>query len=177
MKWDELRRLLRGPAADEQIPAPGLTRVHVHCPGNAEEVLARVRRALTIVLLEKPRRWPTNEEWRAKMPDWFVAVCKPEMTDEDEDRLMKLARRNWPWTAGNWAYWFTPEQRTWRWWDARVENPDLLVIELWVEDYMVRNALDFLLRAAGATHADVIAPVAAADGEEAPAATFIDRSS
>jgi hypothetical protein len=148
---NEIRRLLHGPRPDEDLPEPVLVRLRAHCRGNAADVLARCREVLEVMLREDPARWPTVEEWRAKLPGWFVATCrKREMTVADEKELTKLARGNWPRTVGNFVHWFKPHMRNWSWWNAQAASPDLLILEFSVRHYLARDGLDWLLKVAGA---------------------------
>lgn len=155
-KRNEMRRLRHGPRPGEQIPERELRRLHVHCAGNAQDVLSRCREAMEVVLREDQRRWPTVAEWRAKLPAWLVATFRTEeMTDADEERLMKLARKRWPRTVGTFIDWFDPKFREWVWWNASVASPDLLIIDLRV-DWTLEYGLHWLLEAAGATQIEEI---------------------
>jgi hypothetical protein len=56
------------------------------------------------------------------------------------------------WTLADWLHWVQPSEREWFWWDAKVESPDTARILVEVPgDPVALGALDWLLRAAGAT--------------------------
>ena len=135
---DELRRLREGAGG----PPPGDADV-VEADGDAR-ALERARRVLEIVLARTATggEWPGVGEWRTLLPAWFVEAC----VDDTQVRDCVVDK----WSLRAWIYWFQPDLRKWRWWDARVDG-DRLAITLLVEQRpYLRGALEWLLQVAGA---------------------------
>jgi hypothetical protein len=107
-----------------------------------EATLARTREVLEAVVERAAAgEWPGAGEWRTLLPEWFVSAC----VDDAEVRDCVLDR----WSLRAWAYWFQPDLRTWRWWDARVEDGRLVVSLLVLQRPYLRGALEWLLKVAG----------------------------
>lgn len=104
--------------------------------------LSRVRGVLEAVLPHSSEAWPAVDEWARLLPDWFVAAC----VDDRELQDCVLDR----WSLRAWVYWFQPEHRKWRWWDAEAADGRLVVRLLVVERPYLRGALEWLLRVAAA---------------------------
>jgi hypothetical protein len=134
---DELRHLREG--------APGLTppgEVDTVEAAGGEHTLARTREVLTIVLGRAAvgGDWPGPGQWRELLPTWFVAAC----VDDAEVRDCVLDR----WSLRAWTYWFQPEMRKWRWWDADAEGDRAVVRLLVLHRPYLRGALEWLLKVA-----------------------------
>lgn len=97
-------------------------------------VLDRVREVLLIVGGPSEGEWPTLNDWRALLPEWFVGRCAPESTEEEAARWLERWRRldpseqatiaeHKPWELGNWLYWFEPGNRHWYWIAGTVNGP------------------------------------------------------
>jgi hypothetical protein len=136
----ELAHLRAGGAA-EVLPG-GLDELVVSCPEGAERVLAGVREVLEVVLAHQTGPWPSVDEWKQLLPEWFVSCC----VDDRQVRDCVLDR----WSLRAWTYWFQPDQRHWRWWDARAGGDRLQVWLLVEQRPYLRGALEWLLRTAGA---------------------------
>jgi hypothetical protein len=119
---------------------PGKTDV-VEAPGG-EVTLDRTREVLLVVLERAAAggEWPGVTEWGRLLPAWFTAAC----VDDAEVRDCVLDR----WSLRAWTYWFQPELRRWRWWDARVEADRVLVTLLVLQRPYLRGALEWLLKVA-----------------------------
>jgi hypothetical protein len=105
--------------ADSQVP-PAETDM-LEAPGD-EATLGRVREVLEIV------------------PAWFTVAS----VDDAEVRDCVLDR----WSLRAWTYWFQPDLRKWRWWDARVDDGRVLVTLLVLQRPYLRGALEWLLEVA-----------------------------
>jgi len=134
----ELEHIRHG--AGEAAP-PGDTDT-METPGGAR-TLARAREVLEAVVghAASGAEWPGPSEWRTLLPDWFVAAC----VDDAEVKDCVLDR----WSLRAWTYWFQPDLRKWRWWDAEVGGDRLAVTLLVLQRPYLRGALEWLLKVAG----------------------------
>lgn len=166
MTADERRRVVDGPLPDEE-PDGTLVPVDAVCD-DAGRVLARCREALAVVLDHSAGDWPSDDRWRALLPDWFVAASAPEPTPEEVERY----RARWaamsyqerradaaaqkPWSVGDWVFWFDPDDRHWFWWDAELRGATEARVWLQVDAWPAPvGSLEWLLRAAGAREVTV----------------------
>jgi len=165
---EELKHLWSGSGQDDTVEGVGLILpFQVHCQGNADLVLKNCCEVLGIVIQQHNINWLSEEEWRKKLPGWFIKACAPERTLEEEEenliRWHKLSSEEQQcqdeeekWSVMEWISWFEPSndpfnQRTWFWWDAFIKNPDLLLVFIEVVDIPVPwGSLSWLLRASGA---------------------------
>ena len=82
------------------------------------------------------------------LPGWFLAAFARRP-------LAGQCPQDGDWTLEGWLYWADPDERPWRWWDARVVDADHGTIEIQVADWPTPvAALPWLLLAAGATGTD-----------------------
>ena len=164
---EELRHLWSGARQDDMVEGVGLLVFKVHCHDNADVVLKNCREVLGIVLQQYETIWLSEEEWRNKLPGWFIKTCAPERTLEEEEEYLlrwralsneerqRLAEEE-KWSVMDWISWFEPSddlfnERTWFWWDAFIKEPNLLVIVIEVVDIpFPLGSLIWLLRASGA---------------------------
>ncbi|GAA6614256.1 hypothetical protein [Scytonema sp. NUACC26] len=164
---DELRHLQFGALQDDTVEGVALLLFKVHCRGNASVVLQNCREILGIVLQQYETVWLSEDEWRKKLPDWFVKTCAPERTLEEEEedlirwhtlshKQQQIQEEEEKWSVMDWISWFESSddpfnQRTWFWWDAFVWEPDLLLVVIEVVDLPVPvGSMVWLLRASGA---------------------------
>ncbi|MGB3532109.1 MAG: hypothetical protein WBA13_01185 [Microcoleaceae cyanobacterium] len=166
---EELRHLWYGSSQEDVVQSFGLLlSLQANCQGNADVVLSNCREVLEIVIKQYKMDWLSEEEWRRKLPDWFVANCAPERTlAEEEEYLIKWRKlsseqqqrqaQEEKWSMMDWVSWFEPSddvfnQRTWFWWDAFIKEPNILTVIVEVVDLPVPlGSLIWLLRASGAT--------------------------
>jgi hypothetical protein len=163
---DELRHLQTGVQPEDTVEGAGLLIFKISCQGNVEAVLKKARETLGVVLQEAQQAWPTEDRWRATLPKWFVEICAPELTEEEEEENLRKWRelsveeqqreeQEEKWSVMDWISWFEPgepfEQRAWFWWDAFIVNPSLLLVVVEVLDFPVPlGSLFWLFRASGA---------------------------
>lgn len=164
---DELKHLWYGSQPDDTVQGVGLVLFQAHCQDNADVVLKNCREVLEIVIQQYKMNWLSEEEWRKKLPDWFIKNCALERTLEEEEenliRWHKLSSEEQQrqeeeekWSMMDWISWFEPSndpfnQRTWFWWDAFIKEPNLLLVVVEVIDMPVPlGSLIWLLRASGA---------------------------
>lgn len=165
MKSTELQRLRDGPLPNELPQGLAIKRISVQCPGNAQDVLARCREVLGIILLQEDSGWLLDDVWRQILPTWFVARFVPESTPEENaewlrwwtslsqgDRLRHLHKDlSQSWSLADWLYWLHPDNRRWHWWDATAKSDGLLSVSIVVDDWPCPwQALQWLLWVSGA---------------------------
>jgi hypothetical protein len=134
----ELEHIRHG--AGEAAP-PGDTDT-VEVAGGAP-ALARTREVLEVVVgrAANGAEWPGVDEWKGLLPAWFTAAC----VDDAEVKDCVLDR----WSLRAWTYWFQPELRKWRWWDARADGDRPQVTLVILQRPYLRGALEWLLKVSG----------------------------
>ena len=158
----ERKRLQNGPG-DDRPAGVGTVVFDVSCTRvDAATVLQRGKAVLEIVGAFTSDAWPSKNEWRDLLPDWFVAACAPEMTPEQADQWLKRwevmspeereeEERNQQWSLADWLHWMKPTERKWLWWDSEVIEPTLARVALEVESWPFPwGAFKWLMQAAGA---------------------------
>lgn len=155
----ELARLATGGCVD--VRPAGMSRFVIDATtgGAATRVLERVREVMGVVLASLSEGGVPVEP---RLPEWFLGASGPEETkaealawlhqlerlSPDEREQAEAAK---PWPVSSFLYWFESEQREWWWWGAEVRDADNLRVCLVVhEPSFPHEALDWLLRAAGA---------------------------
>ena len=138
-------------------------------------VVARVTTAVPADLVLSPSDWPDNQveqwprldQWRAKLPTWFVLACGPEQTHEEVDAyweridaLPEAARRivefHTPMPLKDWVRAFE-SYRPWFWWAARVTGEHTLELQHAVASTpYTRATLEWMLVAAGASDIEFV---------------------
>jgi hypothetical protein len=162
MGRDELSRLLFGPELGRSPGALGTTRFIARCQGDADAVLRRAREVLGAVLRQPAEPWPSDEQWKAVLPKWFVDACAPAASKDEAEKWLRWWRTlDWKeqarvakekrWSLPDWIYWFHPENRYWFWWDAVASDPNTLIVAVETRDWPFPwESLAWLLRASGA---------------------------
>ncbi len=168
---DELRHLRNGPAPGEAQTGFDIQRISARCSGNASLVLERCREVLTPILEhQEDEVWPSSDFWKASLPSWYVDKCVPEPSSDASEQLLgrwdamppeeKWQEGEEAWSLNSFLHWFVPSERYWYWWNAVIEGPDLLTLELEITDWPFPwGALRWLLRASGASCVESDAPV------------------
>jgi hypothetical protein len=155
MKQVEIHRLNEGPKG--VIPSGSFAISFIaHCTGDAPQVLDRCKEVLSIVLQADTEDWPSTDEWRSRLPEWFVERSAEEISQGEAERRLRLPleermRLSHQWSVSAFVHWFKPNERYWYWWEAVVKNDDTLQINVIVNDQPFPwGSLDWLLRASGA---------------------------
>jgi hypothetical protein len=81
----ESRRLTSGPSSSERPSGVGTVRFAVRCPSGARGVLLRATEVLRAVVTHSDK-WPSEDEWKAILPTWFVATCAAPITIEQANQ-------------------------------------------------------------------------------------------
>ena len=138
----EHRRLLRGPNRHEIIQGLNVETYSVRTDGNAAQVVERVKEVMILVNeQDQTKPWPSEDEWLNLLPAWFVDCCKPGGTTEEDERRYERLRamseeeeRAHGYTeqgeVSDWIGWFSPDEREWLWWDAKVKDSNRFVVGL-----------------------------------------------
>ncbi|TWD73101.1 hypothetical protein FB561_6986 [Kribbella amoyensis] len=147
---------------------PSVGAVEVVAQADEPEVLlGRCREVLAVVLSYGESDWPSPARWAAVLPSWFLEACGPETSPAEAEEWLRAWRlltpdrqleveAEEPWTLSDWLHWLQPGERTWYWLGARIRDPRVLVILLDVPGHPSPvGALDWLLKAAGATEVEI----------------------
>jgi hypothetical protein len=158
----EAERLKFSPLEGKAPGGVGTVQFTANCDGNAAVVIQRVKEVLATTSQYALSDWPSEEQWKSLLPDWFLSACAPLETKDEADKFMTWwrslppeqqaqAEREKDWSLGAWLYWMDPENRVWTWWDARVMDADRVMVAVEIVDWPFPwGALRWLFRAAGA---------------------------
>jgi hypothetical protein len=155
MNQDEIRRLQEG-LKEGALPGRIISSYVAHCAGDAQVVLDRCKEVLSIVLQPDSEDWPSIDEWRSRLPVWFVEKSAEEISQAEAERELRLPLKeriklSQQWSVGAFTHWFKPGERYWYWWDAAVKDANTLQIKVIVDDLPFPcGALEWLLKASGA---------------------------
>lgn len=146
-----------GPEPGQSIGGLGTVRIIARCAGDSEQVLAKAKEVLSILISNEPVSVTDLGKWADALPEWLVSQFVPEPTKEEMDIYLALPyeermkpEHNRP-SLKAWLYWFQPENRYWQWWDAAVLDKDTLVVAIEVREWPFPwEALKWLLEACGA---------------------------
>lgn len=165
---DEVRHLESGPRMDEAPRGSGLAALSIVSDGEVVAVIARAREVLRGVVASSAEGWDPDEV-RLRLPAWFVAGCAPEKSAEEAQEWLDWwrgldgdgqakASRETPWSVEDWLFWLEPDERQWYWWDAVVDDDHSARVFVEIAGWPAAlGALEWLLRAAGATTVEEVA--------------------
>ncbi|MGE3540691.1 MAG: hypothetical protein AB7N91_25035 [Candidatus Tectimicrobiota bacterium] len=137
----EHRRLQHGPLKGERSAGVGMVMFKVTLPDQIFPTFLEDVKEVLIKIDERTLQgtWPTDQEWRSLLPEWFLEKCKPAMTVEEanaylvwwdslsyEEKLRRAAVLE-PWDLSAWISCFEPCEREWYWWNAVFEQTGLLI--------------------------------------------------
>ncbi|WP_143135640.1 hypothetical protein [Burkholderia ubonensis] len=97
-----------------------------------------------------PDSWPSDDEWRAVLPDWLKSEIR-ELSKEETDKLLsETPKERWdtlPWEFLSWLD--AIRDRGWRWWGYKQEESTATIV-LHIAMFPERiDAFRELLRASG----------------------------
>jgi hypothetical protein len=163
----ELAYLLRDHRPGGRVGGDGLTEVTCSSLQSPQAVIDRCREVLIAVLTAPHDPWPSDDSWASLLPRWFVEVCPPEGSAEDEQRWLAWWRTlPWPeqyavseaapWSLPTWIYWLQPDERQWFWVDAHIVDETHFSVAVEVSEWPAPlGALKWLIRAADSDHVEV----------------------
>lgn len=155
---NELHRLKVGHG--DRRPEGLIAEFVAQCNGDSEEVCARAKEVLVAVDACVLEHRAKDDVWRSVLPAWFVAQCSAEPSERGDKTM--FAKRFWrrkpsikshdaAWSVLNWVGHFSPELRSWYWWDTITMSPDVLLVQVEVDGFPFGSGnLSWLLRASGA---------------------------
>jgi hypothetical protein len=164
---EELRHLLNGSNAEDNLDELGIFMYKVNCNNNSRLILQRCQEVMQLIIRFQIEKWPSEEEWYKLLPKWFISACAPEKTPEEEAEYLErwrqlstkeqvLLEEESSWSVMEWVSWFEPsdnpcDQRYWFWWDAFITDPSTLLVAIAVVDIpFPSESLFWLLKASGA---------------------------
>ncbi len=140
-------------ARTDEIVPPGWTLVALEARFasadqalKAEDKVMHIARMVAQASLDTT--WPTNEEWKARLPEWFLPSFHYYSKEELEQYLKHNDREAIGWHFGSWLD--SMHNRSWRWWSMQRDETRVrvnVIVDGW--PYSV-GALAHLLKAAGA---------------------------
>ncbi len=167
---NEMRRIVSGPREGERPGGVGLVEFTVHTDASAIDLIEKSRAVLRATLAMTLENMRSSASWPAHLPAWFIEACAPEQSREEseawlawwrglESSARARAASEKPWTLAEWLHWMEPDQRQWFWWDARTHGSSSASVFVEVPGWpSAMGALEWLLRAAGATLVEVVNP-------------------
>ena len=105
-------------------------------------VLERTRHVMRLVAAAQETEWPADEEWRRRLPEWFVRTFEGHSLDE------LMANQN-IWTFGSWLD--AMKHPGWEWWSSAATGNEGIVRCVAHADPYAIEPLIYLLRSAGAS--------------------------
>lgn len=137
----EQTRIIHGPAEGERAEGTGWIDVFFYSPEPVETLVERVR-AVADVVASVPTDQFTEETLASLVPDWFVRSFPSEGNPFLLDHLREfyhgpvnekqLGVVSGPHLWRDWVYYSAPEERSWRWWDAKRLNDHVGTIQVMV---------------------------------------------
>lgn len=114
-------------------------------PTGPENVLERTRHVMRLVAAVGAATWPTDEEWRLRLPEWFLHTFEGHSTDQ----LMTDPNL---WDFGSWLD--AMKRPGWEWWSSAVSDTVGIVRCAADSDPYSIEPLIYLLRSAGASEVE-----------------------
>lgn len=112
--------------------------VHVK---NPKEVMQKTKEVMAAISkYAYTNTWPSDEEWKTKLPKWFVE----SMTSKSLEEIMK--------TDGQWHYesWIDNiRMRAWVWWSSKVEEESLYIVLEALSMPYLHDSLKYILHSQG----------------------------
>lgn len=122
---------------------------------NPESAMERLITIVSMIAEQSVRSWPSDDEWKAMLPDWLKREI-PELSKEETDKLLAITPpQNWdslPWEFLSWLD--AIRDRGWRWWGYQ-QDESMATIVLHIAMFPERiDAFRELLRAVGMSITD-----------------------
>lgn len=128
----------------EAPPAVGL-RLQFLSAARPEDVLARTRQVMRLVAAVQQGKWPTDEEWRRRLPEWFLHTFERHSVDQ------LMANPNL-WDFGSWLD--AMKHPGWEWWSSGASDTGGIVRCVAHADPYAVEPLIYLIRSAGASEVE-----------------------
>ncbi|HXR90218.1 MAG TPA: hypothetical protein VN750_08045 [Steroidobacteraceae bacterium] len=114
------------------------------------DVIERIKSIVRQVVAASSGPWPSDDEWRGKLPPWLLRELPTLSREECQSLMDKTPKNLWhtlPWEFGSWLD--AIKRRNWRWWGCSVNGNKLnLVLEILNEPASL-EAFEVIVRAAG----------------------------
>lgn len=136
---DQVERIERN-VSGEAPPPVGL-RLRFESSIKSAEVLERTQQVMRTVAAAQAADWPSDDEWRRRLPDWFVRSFEGHTLD-------KLLSDPNLWDYGSWLD--AMKSPGWEWWSSEVAEKAGNVRCVAFCDPFGIEPLIYLLRSAGA---------------------------
>jgi len=136
----ERRRLVNGIKRSEDIQGILVEEYAIRCYIEPSVFLTRIKELLLLANTKWAEKIPPSDaEWLKLLPPWFLEVC-PDPTSARQRKLeieSELSRPyvddlEWQlsrhWEPAIWAFWMSPDERNWLWWDGNEKDRQSVVI-------------------------------------------------
>ena len=138
LKLNQIERIER--LTDGEVPPA----VHLHLrfasTVRGVVVLERVRQVMQLVAIAQSQTWPSDDEWRCRLPDWFIRTFEGYTREE-------LLMRPDLWDFGSWLD--AMKLPGWEWWSCRSNDHGGTVRAVAYSDPFAIDPLIYLLRVSG----------------------------
>jgi hypothetical protein len=140
---DQVERIERNVSGE--APPPVALRLRFESPTNPEEVLERTQHVMREVAAAQAADWPSDDDWRRRLPEWFLRSFEGHTLDE----LMSDPNL---WDFGSWLD--AMKAPGWEWWSSEVTEKEGNVRCVAHADPFGVEPLMYLLRSAGASEVE-----------------------
>jgi len=128
-----------------EAPPPVALRLRFTSRTSAKEVLERTCQVMRLVAMAQQGDWPADEDWRRRLPAWFLSSFDGHTWDE-------LIASSGLWDFGSWLD--AMKGPGWEWWSSEVcKHEGIVRCVAYMHPYGV-EPLEYLLRSAGALEVD-----------------------
>jgi hypothetical protein len=118
---------------------------------DVDACLSRIVQIVKLIAVQTPGHWPSMDEWRTLLPDWFVKSFVPFSKEEAERLIATTPRERWneiPWLFEAWLE--AIQARGWQWWSSGVDEEGIQICLQITEWPASLEAFERIISASGA---------------------------
>jgi len=125
-----------------EVPPAIRLRLRFLSTTSGDEVLERARQVMRLVAVAQAQVWPSDDDWRRRLPEWFISSFEGHNLEE-------LLARPELWDFGSWLD--AMKSPGWEWWSCQSDDRGGTVRAVAHSDPFSIEPLIYLLRVAGAS--------------------------
>lgn len=129
----------------DELPPPVRLRLRFQATVSGETVLERARQVMRLVAVAQDQQWPSDEDWRRALPEWFLRSF-------DGHDAQELLAHPELWDFGSWLD--AMKNPGWEWWSCHSDDRGGSVRAVAYAEPFSIEPLEYLLRASGASDVD-----------------------